>query len=126
MTEIPFSPEAIPRLLSLLEDVGREVGPVRRRVVDRLSIAVIDYEEREQLTCPELLESLPRIVDELRGVRESAAKEICDHVSTYCRGCMFHNDACFMNVIFLAFKSLEVGRLVDPNRVRPSMRILVR
>jgi len=82
--------------------------------------------ERRELCHPVVLADLQSVVSRLGGVDGGEAAAISGHIVHHCRQCMLHLDDCFMNIIFLAFTSIETGVPIAPNRVRPTMRIVIR
>ena len=81
------------------------------------------YLEDQELAHQSTLERYTDIVDSLQDVPVAAAAEINQHIMTYCRECMFHTDACFMNIIYLVFKSIEKRSYIAPKKLRPPLRI---
>ena len=72
---------------------------------------------------PDILGSFREIIFELKeSVSPTEVKEVAEEIKKECRLCMFHADDCFMNIFFIIFKSIEKGVILEPNRVRPTLR----
>lgn len=126
MMQQEFSPQTLSELKAMLQRLeGKQKSPDAQRTIADFSAMIDVYVEQKKLCHPQVLDDLPRIVSRLQGVAAADAAEISSHVWHHCRECLLHLDDCFMNLIFLTFKSLEVGRLVEPNKVRPTMRVVV-
>jgi len=124
--EKEFSSTALGELKSILSSLHAvQRDPEAKSEILRFRVMVDDYLERKQLCHPEVLKEIGTVVARLSGVSHDDAKRVCDFILGQCRECLLHLDDCFMNLTFLAFKSVESGKLVEANRVRPPMRIII-
>lgn len=123
--ENEFDDAILRELVNVLESVRTPNFPVGSHIViDRFCAMVTRYLEEKVLSYPELVDELPGFAKNLSKVEPKALSVVLDYLLANCRACMFHNDACFMNLIFLTFKSVEQGRPIAPNAVRPTMRVI--
>lgn len=69
-------------------------------------------------------ESMYKIVAGLKEIPKETAAAIALQAKTICKTCLFHNESCLINLIFIAFKSIELNKEVEFKNMRPNVRIV--
>jgi hypothetical protein len=64
-----------------------------------------------------------KIVDSFRPVSKDIVKSVSEKARNICKGCIFHDDNCLVNIIFITFKSVEMNKMVEFKDLRPNIRI---
>jgi hypothetical protein len=120
MDEKKFSPEHLHELRNHLMQIKNSGNLLW---VNKFIAAIDTYPKDSTIAYPELKRDLHLIIDNLSSVAEENATKIANSAKECCRECMFHADDCFINIVFLVFKSIELGSRIEPNKIRPTLRI---
>jgi hypothetical protein len=121
MAEKNFSEESLRNLRDNLMK-AKETLSVYNPDLEKL-IGMFDFYQSEHTsTYPTILTDFPSMVKSLSGIPPENAGMIADSAKKCCLECMFHADDCFINIIFLTFKSLELNITMQPNKIRPTWR----
>ena len=125
MDEIKFSSEALNALKNNLQMIKiKSTGNDQaEKTVNKLLEMVAAYEKENISVQPDIYNNLIAIIDSLKDVQKDAAVQISRLAKDNCRACMFHADTCFMNLVFIIFKSLEIGKYIEINGNRPNLRL---
>jgi hypothetical protein len=122
VAEKGFALELIDELKNALINI-KKIYPMYVSQTDKL-IHTIDFYQKDNIpTFPEILKSLDVYIDGLAEITPEDAHPVSESVKRCCRECMFHLDDCFVNSIYLIFKSIELGEHLKPNKIRPSLRM---
>jgi hypothetical protein len=73
---------------------------------------------------PELRPELLNIIKTFSLIPKARAESIFQIASSSCNSCIFHNENCMINLIFIIFKSVEIDKFIDFNKLRPAMRMV--
>jgi hypothetical protein len=120
--------EAFPRkmLVGLIQNLFTFKAKVHsyeaERAIDELIACVEAYLTDERQTQPHVLKRMPQLVESLSEIHAEDTVEICELLVNNCRRCMLHIDSCFINVLFMVFKSIQLRRVLEPIKSRPSLR----
>ena len=95
---------------------------VAKHLDSLLSIIAVYKSDPTKVNYPEILKTSNEIISDLNVIPKEEISGLVDLIKKECRLCMFHADDCFMNILFLIFKSIESGKLFEPNRLRPTLR----
>ncbi len=122
MTEKNFSESLLLDLEKNLHDIGKEY-PKSALTIDKLLSLITAYKKENTVSCPDVLKTLKTYIDNLSFLPGEAVKPVSDVAKQCCRECMFHMDDCFINIIFIIFKSIETSNYLEPKKIRPTLRI---
>lgn len=73
---------------------------------------------------PLMRSEINKVIEALKPVSPEIVSSISLKAKTICKCCVFHNDNCLINMIFIAFKSAEIKRNVEFKDMRPNIRIV--
>lgn len=121
---MPLDPNVIAELRRRIRESASARQASAVAAVESLLGTVDRYEQLGDPEAEALLRELPLLIAALGDLDPKAAGAVASYISCQCRACPFHHDACFINVIYLVYKSLEEGRLVGPNAIRPNLRFV--
>lgn len=122
MAEKGFTPEFIAEMKNALLNI-KNIYPMYVAQIDNLINTIDSYQKDNVTAFPEILKSLDTYIDGLATITPENAHLVSESVKRCCRECMFHLDDCFVNSIYLIFKSIELGEHLKPNKVRPTLRM---
>lgn len=122
MAEKGFRPEFIAELKATLFNI-KKIYPMYVAQIDNLIHTIDSYQKDNVTTFPEILKSLDTFINGLATITLENAHLVSESVKRCCRECMFHLDDCFINSIYLIFKSIELGEHLKPNKIRPTLRM---
>lgn len=91
--------------------------------IKTLKTAIDGYITADTMAQPELGKDLDKLIDSLSAISPEDAKQITDSVKKCCKECMFHIDDCIINIIFILFKSVEIGEHLGFQKIRPGLRV---
>jgi hypothetical protein len=122
LAEKGFTPEFIAELRTALVNI-KNTYPMYVAQTDNLINAIDTYRKDNITVFPEILKSLDKYIDGLAAITPENAHPVSESAKRCCRECMFHLDDCFINSIYLIFKSIELGEHLKPNKIRPTLRM---
>ncbi|OHD53568.1 MAG: hypothetical protein A2014_11590 [Spirochaetes bacterium GWF1_49_6] len=99
------------------------IHPNVSKHLDFLAHVITVYKsDPAKINYPDILKNSNEIITDLKVIPKEEVTGLVELIKKECRLCMFHADDCFMNILFLIFKSIESGKLFEPNRLRPTLR----
>lgn len=112
---------------TLLQDLRSNLVETKSKFslvsLDKLITSIDSYQIDNNTSYPEIMKDLRSLIDSLSNVPRDNARTISKIARECCRECMFHADDCFINIVFLVFKSVELGTYLEPNKLRPTLRM---
>ncbi|MGE5606188.1 MAG: hypothetical protein ACM3YE_10930 [Bacteroidota bacterium] len=100
-----------------------DIYPACAPSIKKLKAAIDGYITTDTMAQPELGKELDRLIDSLSAISPEDAKQITDSVKKSCKECMFHIDDCIINIIYILFKSVEIGEHLEFQKIRPGLRM---
>ena len=83
---------------------------------------VLEYDSKGTVAYPAIRKRVPEFTKSLELISKDLAKEVAEEIKVKCKGCVFHVEDCFMNLIFIIFKSAELKKQVEFKDLRPNYR----
>ena len=81
------------------------------------------YQNEGTISFPTVRPEIEKIVESLKPISLDIAKSMSEKAKSICKGCIFHDDNCLINILFITFKSIEIQRRVEFKDLRPNVRI---
>lgn len=82
-----------------------------------------EYEKKGSASFPMFRPEVGKIVEAFKPVSKDTVKSVSEKARTICKGCIFHDDNCLVNIFFVTFKSVELNKQVEFKDLRPNIRI---
>jgi hypothetical protein len=71
---------------------------------------------------PELRPEVENVISAFKPFSKLMAKDIALGAKAVCKGCVFHNDSCLVNFLYIIFKSVELNKNLEFKNLRPNIR----
>jgi hypothetical protein len=89
-----------------------------------LADCINSYRLKKEYLHPELRLEVMDMIESGKIITKSSAGNIARIASLSCKSCIFHNENCMINITFIIFKSIEIGKFIGFSKLRPGMRMV--
>lgn len=109
---------------SMLDQINNENSSFAiSRQTAALKRLLTSYQMSGTVSFPAFRPEIGRIVESFQPVSLDVVRGISEKAKSICKGCIFHDDNCLVNIFFITFKSLELKKKVEFKDLRPNVRI---
>jgi hypothetical protein len=124
MEQVKLTSDDVTYFHSMLDRITHENSSFAiSRQTAALKRLLNSYQVNGDISFPTIRPEIDKIVDSFRPVSADVVKAISERAKAICKGCIFHDDNCLVNLLFITFKSLELKKKVEFKDLRPNVRI---